>query len=106
MKVYEKILIYLFLINLAGFISMGMDKQKAKKHVYRISEKTLFLYAVLGGSLGSILGMQVFRHKTKHKTFLIGMPLILVVQVLLFILMRCSDNGLELLSIQCSFHGF
>ncbi|MEG2440592.1 MAG: DUF1294 domain-containing protein [Acetivibrio sp.] len=88
MKVYEKILIYLFLINLAGFISMGMDKQKAKKHVYRISEKTLFLYAVLGGSLGSILGMQVFRHKTKHKTFLIGMPLILAVQVLLFILMR------------------
>ncbi|MEG1741571.1 MAG: DUF1294 domain-containing protein [Acetivibrio sp.] len=88
MKVYEKILIYLCLINLAGFISMGMDKQKAKKHVYRISEKTLFLYAVLGGSLGSILGMQVFRHKTKHKTFLIGMPLILAVQVLLFILMR------------------
>ncbi|MEG1458544.1 MAG: DUF1294 domain-containing protein [Acetivibrio sp.] len=88
MKVYEKILIYLFLINLAGFISMGIDKQKAKKHVYRISEKTLFLYAVLGGSLGSILGMQVFRHKTKHKTFLIGMPLILAVQVLLFILMR------------------
>ena len=74
-------LLYLVILNIAGFISMGIDKAKAKKHAWRIPEKTLFLIAILGGSLGSILGMQVFRHKTKHIQFVVGIPLILVVQI-------------------------
>ncbi len=74
-------LIYLLIMNLAGFFSMGLDKAKAKLNVWRTPEKTLFLIALLGGSLGSILGMQVFRHKTRHVSFVAGMPLILILQI-------------------------
>ena len=74
---------YLTFINLLAFLLMGLDKQKARQHKWRISERTLFLSAVLGGSPGSILGMQVFRHKTKHPSFVVGMPCILVLQILL-----------------------
>lgn len=72
---------YLVIINLIAFITMGIDKNKARKHKWRIKEATLFIQALLGGSIGSNLGMQVFRHKTKHMQFVIGMPLILIVQV-------------------------
>lgn len=75
--------VYLLLINLAGFLSMGIDKKKAIKGKWRIPERILFLQALLGGSLGSILGMYTFRHKTKHRQFVIGMPLILLLQQLL-----------------------
>lgn len=74
------ILIYLVIMNIIGFASMGIDKSKAKRGAWRIPEKTLFLIAILGGSVGSILGMKQFRHKTKHKSFTIGMPAILLVQ--------------------------
>lgn len=74
------ILIYLIVMNIIGFASMGIDKSKAKRGAWRIPEKTLFLIAILGGSIGSILGMKQFRHKTKHKSFTIGMPAILLVQ--------------------------
>lgn len=77
------ILIYLLIINLIGFALMGIDKRKAIHHKYRIPEKTLFLTALLGGSIGSILGMQTFHHKTKHWYFVIGMPAILILQILL-----------------------
>lgn len=79
------ILIYLVVMNIIGFASMGIDKSKAKRGAWRISEKTLFLIAILGGSIGSILGMKQFRHKTKHKTFTIGMPAILLVQAALIL---------------------
>ena len=79
-------LIYLVGINLAGFIIMGVDKKRAIRGAWRISEASLFFTALLGGSLGCILGMQHFRHKTKHWYFKYGMPAILVVQVLLFAL--------------------
>ncbi|WP_455718052.1 DUF1294 domain-containing protein [Anaerosporobacter sp.] len=83
------ILIYLLIMNLIGFASMGIDKSKAKRGEWRIPEKTLFLIAILGGSIGSILGMNKFRHKTKHRTFKIGMPSILVIQLLIaFVLYR------------------
>lgn len=72
--------VYLLLINIAGFASMGIDKYKAVKHLWRIPEKTLFLIAILGGSIGSILGMEVFRHKTKHMSFRVGMPAIFLLQ--------------------------
>ena len=80
-------LIYLIGINLAGFIIMGVDKKRAIRGAWRISEASLFLTAIFGGSLGCILGMQHFRHKTKHLYFKYGMPAILVVQILLFILL-------------------
>ena len=83
-QMLSKILIcWLVLINLAGFIQMYADKRRAKKDKWRIPEKQLFLTAILGGSVGSILGMQAFRHKTKHKSFVIGMPAILILQIVL-----------------------
>ena len=80
------LLVYLFIINAAGFILMLVDKIKAKKNIWRIREVTLFLVAVLGGSMGSLLGMYTFRHKTKHITFTFGIPLILAVQIITIIL--------------------
>jgi len=74
---------WLLATNAFGFIQMCVDKHRAQKNKWRIPERRLFLVAVLGGSIGSILGMQVFRHKTKHKSFAIGMPAILVAQVVL-----------------------
>ena len=80
------LLIYLVIINLFGFIQMGIDKAKAKHGSRRISERALFLTAIIGGSIGSLLGMNVFRHKTKHWYFTVGMPVILVLQILLFLI--------------------
>lgn len=77
------LLSYFFLINLAGFAAMGMDKRKAIKGLWRIPEKTLFCLALCGGCLGSILGMQAFRHKTKHLSFRVGMPAILLLQAVI-----------------------
>lgn len=76
---------YLIIINLIGFISMGIDKSKAIHNKYRIPERHLFGIAILGGSIGSWLGMSVFRHKTKHKTFVFGIPFIFAFQVILII---------------------
>lgn len=81
------IAIYLILVNLTGFIQMLADKQRAKKGAWRIPEKMLFLVAIIGGSIGSILGMYTFRHKTKHMSFVIGMPLILILQIVLGIIL-------------------
>lgn len=75
-------LIYLCIINALGFMLMLLDKRKAKKNLWRIPEATLFAVAVLGGSLGSLLGMYTVRHKTRHLKFTVGMPLILAVQVM------------------------
>ena len=79
----EILWIYLVVINVAALALFGADKRKAKKHAWRISEKALFLSAVLGGSAGALLGMLLFRHKTKHWYFVIGIPLILVIQIFL-----------------------
>ena len=72
---------YLAIINMVVFASMGIDKKRAIRGAYRISEASLFMVALLGGSMGSILGMQLFRHKTKHWYFVWGMPAILVIQL-------------------------
>ena len=64
---------------------MGIDKRKAIKRTFRIPEATLFIVALIGGSVGSIIGMQVFRHKTRHWYFVFGMPAILIVQIALLI---------------------
>lgn len=87
MEVIFVVTAYFLLINMTGFALMGIDKRKAIKHAFRIPESTLFIVAVIGGSVGSILGMYTFRHKTRHWYFVYGMPLILVVQILLLILL-------------------
>ena len=74
------LLVYLLIVNALGFILMLIDKIKAKKNLWRIPEATLFLVAAIGGSIGSILGMYTFRHKTKHIKFTLGIPLILAAQ--------------------------
>ncbi|MBE6990973.1 MAG: DUF1294 domain-containing protein [Ruminococcaceae bacterium] len=76
-------IIYLLVANIFAFALMGIDKAKAKKNKRRIPEKNLFMSAIFGGSIGSIAGMQVFRHKTRHMSFVIGMPVILIVQLVL-----------------------
>lgn len=72
--------VYLIAVNLVGFAAMGIDKYKAVRHRWRIPEKGLFLIALVGGSAGSWAGMYLFRHKTRHWSFVIGMPLILAAQ--------------------------
>ena len=79
------LLIYLIVMNLIGLAVMAMDKSKARHHVWRIPEKTLFLVSILGGSVGTWAGMYLFHHKTKHWYFVTGMPLILVCQAALAI---------------------
>jgi len=80
-------LIYLCIINALGFVLMLADKHKARKNLWRIPEATLFGVAAIGGSLGCIAGMYTVRHKTKHLTFTVGMPLILAVQVIVLVLL-------------------
>lgn len=74
---------YLLIMNVIGFVLMFVDKKRAQNNQWRIKEATLFLSAAIGGSIGSMLGMKVFRHKTKHWSFLIGMPAIFIIQVAL-----------------------
>ena len=74
---------YLAAVNLAAFALMGLDKRRARRGDWRISEKALFLPAVLGGALGGLLGMRVFHHKTKHWYFRFGLPALLIVQIIL-----------------------
>ncbi|MCD8152552.1 MAG: DUF1294 domain-containing protein [Clostridiales bacterium] len=77
---------YLIVINLVGFFSMGLDKRKARRGKWRIPEARLFVQAAVGGSIGSLAGMYVFRHKTRHAKFVVGMPAILAAQVFLVVL--------------------
>lgn len=79
------VLIYLAIVNIVAFAMMGIDKQKAIRGAWRIPEASLFLSAIIGGSIGSILGMQIFRHKTKHWYFKYGMPAILILQIAIVI---------------------
>ena len=83
---FKIFLIYLFIINLLGFLIMLIDKQRAIHKEWRISEKTLIGIAICGGAIGMLLGMSSFRHKTKHKKFTIGIPTILLIHICLIIL--------------------
>ena len=74
---------YLIIINAAGFLFMRIDKRKAQKDLWRIPERTLMAIALMGGSIGVLLGMNLFHHKTKQDKFRIGIPIILSVQILL-----------------------
>ncbi len=75
--------IYLLIINVLGLLFMLADKRKAIRRAWRIPESTLMGIAAIGGSLGSLLGMYLFRHKTRHKKFTIGIPLFLILHLIL-----------------------
>ena len=75
------LLVYIIVISVISFILPIVDKQKAKKGKWRIKERTLFLFSALGGSLAMYLSMVFFRHKTKHKSFMIGIPVIFFIQI-------------------------
>lgn len=85
----KNIVIYFVIINIIGFFIMWLDKRKAKKGAWRIPEKTLFLITALGGGIGTIAGMYTFRHKTQKMQFVIGFPVITILEfitILYFIL--------------------
>lgn len=82
----KPLLVYLLIINALGFLLMLIDKHKAKKNLWRIPEVTLLAVAAIGGSLGSLGGMYLARHKTKHLRFTLGIPVILAIQIVLLIL--------------------
>ena len=80
------LMIYLVIINLIAFLTFGADKRRARRDKRRVRESTLFLLAAIGGSIGALLGMYVFRHKTRHWYFCVGIPAILILQIALPIL--------------------
>ena len=81
----SNVIIYLIVINIVGFFAMGIDKWKAKKNAWRIPENTLFGITALGGGLGTIAGMYTFRHKTQKPKFTIGLPVILILEIVLIV---------------------
>lgn len=97
MDVVIIIISYVVMMNLVSFALMGIDKYKAKKKAWRIPEATLFLFAIFGGSIGSILGMFLFHHKTRHWYFLYGLPVILIVQLICIYLLWQSPIQFRIL---------
>lgn len=81
----QGLIIYLIIINIVGFFAMLIDKEKAKRNYWRIPEKTLFTITLLGGGVGTIAGMYLFRHKTKKPIFTIGFPVILISEIFIAI---------------------
>lgn len=84
----KNFIIYLIVINIIGFYVMWSDKRKAQKGKWRIPENTLFLITALGGGIGTIAGMYTFRHKTKKLKFTIGLPAILILEIILLIYLK------------------
>lgn len=83
MDIIKYFIIYLIIINLIAFLAMYLDKRKSRYGKWRIPEQSLFILALIGGSVGAIIGMYTFRHKTKKYRFSIGFPVILVLQIVL-----------------------
>ena len=88
MTMVNALLHYLIIINIVTFLVYGIDKWKAKQGSWHISEATLLMLAVIGGTIGTLLGMQVWRHKTRHLKFKYGLPLILVAQIAFIYLLQ------------------
>ena len=80
----ESIVVYIIVVNAMTFLLMGIDKQKARKHQFRIPERTFFLLSFFGGAVGALFGMRAFRHKTKHVRFTVGIPVLIVWNFILF----------------------
>lgn len=81
----QYIIIYLIVINIVGFLTMFIDKQKAKNGSWRIPENTIFVITAIGGGIGTIAGMYTFRHKTKKMSFKIGLPFLLIMDIALVV---------------------
>lgn len=81
----KQITTYFLIINIITLLTMYIDKSKAKKGKWRIKESTLFILVLLGGGIGGILGMQLFKHKTKKLKFVIGFPLVLIFEILILV---------------------
>ena len=88
--IHNLVLLYLIIVNAAGFLLMLVDKLKAKRKAWRTPESTLIGVAALGGSIGAIAGMYCFRHKTRHIKFTLGLPLILGIQIVLILFLLRS----------------
>jgi uncharacterized membrane protein YsdA (DUF1294 family) len=85
---------YMLLMSVVLFVLMGVDKKRAARNEWRIKERTLFFIALIGGALGGIAGMRVFRHKTKHASFAVGMPLLLMLNLgAAYLLMYLSGSA-------------
>lgn len=84
--VLKAVIVYLAAVNIITFIMFGADKARAVKGKWRISEAALILAALLGGSIGALAGMKIFHHKTRHRKFTVGIPVILVLQIVLMAL--------------------
>lgn len=97
MSVIYIVILYFVFVNLMGLFAMYSDKQRARKRAFRIPEATLFSIAMIGGSVGSIAGMYLFRHKTRHLTFVYGMPLILLLQILALVALWLAPIEIQLL---------
>ena len=97
MNVILVLITYYLLVNLLGFYAMYTDKLRAKKRAFRIPEATLFATAIIGGSIGCIASMYVFRHKTRHWHFVYGMPLILILQIIGIIALQIAPIEIRLL---------
>ena len=106
MTTRQLILIYLIAINVVTFFLYGMDKWKAKRSKWRISEATLLGLAVIGGSIGAWLGMKVWHHKTMHKKYKYGLPLILIVQIAIVFLTSCRSKQTVELSASIESHKY
>ena len=102
----ETLLYYLIAINVVTFLIYGIDKWKAKHSSWRISEATLLILAVIGGSIGALLGMKVWHHKTQHKKFKYGLPLILLAQISLIGLTSCKTKQTIELSAPIESHKY
>ncbi len=106
MTTRQLILIYLIAINVVTFFLYGIDKWKAKRSKWRISEATILGLAVIGGSIGAWLGMKVWHHKTMHKKFKYGLPLILIVQIAIVFLTSCRSKQTVELSASIETHKY
>ncbi len=89
----KPLLVCLIIVNALGFLLMLIDKYKAKKNLWRIPEKTFFIIALMGGSLGCLGGMYTARHKTKHLSFVLGMPIIFALQTVIGFLIYTNTVG-------------
>ncbi len=81
---YQTLVVFYLLMNIIGLLIMKADKSRAIKRQYRISEKTLWLIALVGGAVGATAGMRIYRHKTKHFLFKVGFPILAIAEIVLF----------------------
>ena len=97
MSVIYVLIFYFVLVNLLGFYAMYNDKLRAKKRAFRIPEATFFTIAIIGGSIGCISGMYLFRHKTRHWYFVYGLPFILILQIIGLIALQIAPIEIQFL---------